>query len=109
MNIGSNHARRDCKGRRTAKRHVLADRRYQKFDLAFNVVAGAERRFGKLADIATRAQRQLGDFGNKTLELLVARDEVCFGVDLDDRAPTAVTGYTDKAFGGRAAGLLRSF
>ena len=44
---------------------------------------------------------------HEVLELVVARDEVGLGIDLDERARVAADGDADQAFGGDAAGLLR--
>ena len=61
-----------------------------------------------LLDVGADVERDLRDHLDEALELLVARDEVGLGVDLDDDALGALGHRADQAFGRDAAGLLGS-
>ncbi len=60
----------------------------------------------QLFQIAAFLQRQIGGGFHEALELVVAGDEVGFGIDFHQRARALADGDADKAFGGHAAGLL---
>ena len=61
----------------------------------------------QLFDVAAFFQRDVGGAFDEVLELIVAGDEVGFGIDFDQRAGIAADGNADQAFGGDAAGFLR--
>ena len=59
-----------------------------------------------LLDVGADVERDLGDHLDQALELLVARDEVGLGIDLDHDALGARRHRADQAFRRDAAGLL---
>src|SRR6185312_1774444 len=64
------------------------------------------RRFD-LFDVGAHRKCDVGDHLHEALEKIVARDEIGFGVNLDDDALGALHLDTDQAFGCNPAGFLR--
>src|SRR6185295_18406183 len=92
---------------RTAQRHVFAD--------GGNGIGnrGLDRDVTDLGrldllDVRTDVERNLADHLDQTLEVLVARDEIGLGIDLDHDAPGCLGDGRDEALRRDAAGLLRS-
>ena len=60
----------------------------------------------QLFQVAAFLQRQRGGVLDEFLELIVAGDEIGFGIHFQQHAGAAVHGHANQAFGGGAAGLL---
>ena len=90
---------------RAAQRHVLADGRDRRRDRFVDGHAAGFRRLD-LLDIGAGRQRDIGDEFHQALEMVVARDEIGFRIDLDHDALGAGDRDPDQAFGRDAAGFL---
>jgi hypothetical protein len=91
-----------------ARRHILADGRDRRRDRFFDGHAARFRRLD-FFDIGACGQRDIRDQLHQALEMVVARDEVGFRIDLDRDALGAGHLDADQAFGRDTAGLLRCF
>ena len=108
MNVIGDDALLDGKCRGPPQRHVLADGRDHFLDVRFDRVLGARIRCREeLLQIALRRRGESRDIAHECLELLVACDEVRFGVHLDNGAFPAFGNNADEAIGGNAARFLR--
>ena len=97
----------DRKSGGAAQRHVLADLGDGLGKVLGDRVAAGLGRLD-LLDIGADVERHIGDHLHEALEQVVARDEVGFGVDLDDHALGALDGDANQTLGGDAIGFLRS-
>jgi hypothetical protein len=97
----------DGENGRAPERHVLADRGDGVRDGVLHRPA-ARRQIGAEhgLELAVRVQRRFRDGPDEALELLVARNEVGFGVELDHGRAVAALGHGDEAFRSDPAGLL---
>ena len=85
VHVGADHTLADRERRSTTQRHVLADGRDRGGD---RLLHGLVADLGGLDSLGVAAvgQRGVGDQLDQALEVIVARDEVGFRIDLDDRA-----------------------
>ena len=67
-----------------------------------------ERRIRRLFHAAFFLQHDVRDCSYKVLEILVARNEIRFRIDFDNRAGLSVGANADQALGRNPAGFLRS-
>src|SRR3954453_3033537 len=110
MHILSDHAGRNRELRRTAQRHVLADRRDRVGDcLTDGAPAGIGLALQRLCVTDTLVHSDGDDRAHQLLEILIARHEIGFGIDLDDDAVIAAHRNGDEPFRRDAAGFFGSF
>ena len=74
--------------------------------MASATVRSPTRRGKDLVDIGADVERDIGDHLHQALEQIVARDEIGFGIHLDDDALVRRQRDADQALGGDPAGLL---
>ena len=106
VHVARHHALADFERSRAAQRHVLADGRDRVRNRGLDR-DGADLGGLDLLDVGAGVERDLRDHLDQSLELLVARDEVGLGIDLDHDALGARRQRADQAFRRDAAGLLR--
>ena len=111
MHIMANRAFGHAKTLRAAQRHVFADGGDgvgdRLADRAAAWIVGAEHL--RRVDIGRMVERDREHAAHQRLEVVVAGDEVGFGIDLDNDADIVLDGDADKAFGRNAPALLGGF
>src|SRR5437764_10650904 len=108
VDIGRDKPLPHSETRHPAQHKVLADAPHQLGQFLYDRAAGA--RIGHLLqrlDIAITGHRKRRDGPDEGLKQLVPRDEIGFGVDLDDGARRATRRNADKTVDSDPAGLLR--
>ena len=108
MHVMADDAMGDMQALRAAQGDVLADRRDGVGDrVGDRAAAGIMRALDRLGlDAGALVERDREDAAHQRLEIVVAGDEIGFGIDLDDDAEIGLHRHADEAVGGDAAALL---
>ncbi len=96
---------------RATERHILANRGDGVGDRLGHRAAAWVMRAKHLrrVDVGRMVERDREHAAHQRLEIIVASDEVGFGIDLDDDADIVLDGDADKTFGRHPTALLGGF